>query len=280
MADLSAATLADVRAFFRQHYAPSNATLVIAGDVDTAEMRRLVGRYFGDLPRGRSVATPAARPVRLPAERRLVLTDGRAQLPELTLTWPTVGVRHPDRAALDVVAGMLAQDRTSRLRWLLVHERQLATTVRVGHDPLASAGTFTISVVPRPGISLTAVERLVDSTLSTLTALGAALPTVAAVQRHTASDEVSFVTNLQSVFGRAYWLADGQVLHGNPEHFRTALAAWRAVSPADVRRVARRYLGAGRVVLSMVPAGRLDLVSQPDVPYQNVTSSAAGPADR
>jgi zinc protease len=277
LADLSSVTLGDVREFFRLHYAPNNATLVIAGDVDAADVRRLVGRYFGDLPRGRSVVRPTVVPAALPAERRLVLEDARARLPQIAFTWPTVGVRHRDRPALDVVGRMLAQDQTSRLTRLLIRDRQLATTVSARHDPREEAGTFTVTVAPRPGVSLTAVERLVDSTLATL---GDEPAPAAEVQRGNAYDEVSFVTTLQAVFGRAFWLADGQAFHADPEHFRAELAAWRAVAPADVQRVTRRYLGAGRVVLSMVPAGRLDLVSKPELPFQNVTAGGAIPTGR
>jgi predicted Zn-dependent peptidase len=133
-------------------------------------------------------------------------------------------------------------------------------------------GEFLINVTPRPGASLTEIERLVDSVV---TGLVAAPPTAAEVERYKTFFAVGNITGLQSVFGKATTLGESELYWGDPEHFRTELAEALAVTPADVHRVARQYLGRGRVVLSMVPAGQLNLVAKPDQPYVNVTSKPA-----
>jgi zinc protease len=268
MADLSAATLDDVKGFFGQYYTPNNATLTIVGDIDVPATKALIERYFGPIPRGAPVARPSVRPVTLSAEKRLVLEDANSRLPKITIAWPSVGRDSADAFALGALAEVLTQDRTSRLTKALVYDKQLATGVSAfqGSDHLA--GEFYISVTPRAGASLTAIEQLVDSVLATVIA---SPPTDREVQRYKNYVAVGAVTGLQSVLGKAETLADGQTFFGDPIHYVTETRRELAVTPADVHAAARRYLGSGRVVLSMVPAGKLDLVSKPTLPYVNVT---------
>jgi zinc protease len=272
MRDLSDATLDDVKDFFRTYYTPNNTVLVIAGDIEPARVRQQVTRYFGEIPRGPALTRPKIAPVTLPAEKRLVLEDSKARLPQLGFVWPTVGIRSKDEAPLTALSRVLTQDRTSRLTKLLVYDRQLATGVQAFQGSNEDVGEFLINVTPRPGASLTEIERLVDSVV---TGLASAPPTAAEVERYKTFFAVGNITGLQSVFGKATTLGESELYWGDPEHFRTELAEALAVTPADVHRVARQYLGTGRVVLSMVPAGQLTLVAKPDQPYVNVTSKPA-----
>src|SRR3712207_3603480 len=126
MADLSAASLADVTQFFRTYYAPNNATLVIAGDFRPDSARALVERYFGAIPRGPALpARPDPAPVRLARDTVLALED-KVQLPRFTYTFPTVRYFAPDDAALDVLAFVLAGDKNGRLYKRLVYDEQVA----------------------------------------------------------------------------------------------------------------------------------------------------------
>ncbi|MBV9109509.1 MAG: insulinase family protein, partial [Gemmatimonadetes bacterium] len=186
--------------------------------------------------------------------------------------WPTVGRHSADRAALNALANVLTLDRTSRLRKLLVYDRQLATNVFAFNNDSEDAGYFQVLVTPRPNASLTEIEGVVDSVIA---ALQASPPTAAEAQRVRNYAVVNLVTGLESRFARAEQLASGLVFDGDPLAYRTNLAKLQAVTPADVQRVARQYLGAGRVVLSMVPAGKLEMISRPDRPYTNVTPAAA-----
>jgi zinc protease len=272
MRDLSDATLDDVKEFFRTYYTPNNAILVVAGDIDPAKVRQQITRYFGEIPRGPALTRPKIAPVTLAADKRLVLEDSKARLPQIGFVYPTVGIRSADDAPLTALGRVLTQDRTSRLTKLLVYDRQLATSVGAFQGSNEDVGEFTIMITPRPGASLTEIERVVDSVV---TGLVAAPPTAAEVERYKNAFAVSTITGLQSVFAKARTLGESELYFGDPEHFRKDLADALAVTPADVHRVARQYMTKGRIVLSMVPAGQLNLVSKPELPYVNVTPKPA-----
>jgi zinc protease len=269
MADLSAASLDDVKGFFRTYYAPDNAVLSVTGDVDPARVLALVTEYFGPIPRGPAIERPTVAPVTLAATKRLVLEDRKASLPELTLAWPSVGTDSPDEPALDALADVLTLDRTSRLTKLLVYDRQLATSVHAGQESNENAGRFEIDVRPRPGVALTEIERLVDSVVDVAVA---APPSDSEVSRAKHYAVVGTITGLEAIASRGETLASGQTFFGDPTHYLTELDAAQAVTPADVHRVAQHYLTPARVVLSMVPAGKLDQVSRPAESFTNVTA--------
>jgi zinc protease len=278
MADLSAASVDDVKNFFRTYYAPNNATLAIVGDFDNAKAKAWVAKYFAEIPSGPAITRPVVEPVTLSTNKRLVLEDTKARLPQIVFVWPSVGGDSPDELALEGLASVLTRDRTSRLAKLLVYDRQLATSVNARQGSNENAGEFYIRVSPRPNASLTEIERLVDSTV---TSMAAAPPTEREVQRLKNYTVVGAISGLQSVLDKADELLDGQTFYGNPTHLVDVdLPAYRALTPADVHRVAARYLAAPHVVLSMVPAGKLDLIANPQLSYTNVTPGAAAPASK
>ncbi len=258
MADLQQATVDDVKRFFRLYYAPSNATLAIVGDIDTAQVKQWVTRYFGDLPRGAAIMRPTVDRVTLPAERRLVFED-RVQVPRLYLAWPTVGENDDDSYALGFVAALLSGPRTARLTKTLVYDQQSAASVAAFQDDNELAGSFVVLVTPRPGHTLAQLEAGTDSIMARLAREG---PTAEEMRRTAAGLEFDFVASLQSNLGRAETLLSGLVFHGDPAHYRTRYARLKGVTAADVQRVARRYLGAGRVVLSIVPEGQPELAAR------------------
>jgi zinc protease len=271
MTDLSAASLDDVKEFFHRYYAPDNAILSIVGDFTVPEARRLVAEYFGDLPRGPGIERPTVTPVQLSADKRLVLEDSRVSLPRLELAWPTVGDDAADHFALSALGSVLSLDRTSRLTKVLVYDRQLATNVGAGNRAFENTGQFQINVTPRPGASLTEIETVIDSVIAGVIA---APPTEQEVARARNYRVVSSVLQLQSALGKAFTLADGESTFGDPLADFKQLANYAAVTPAQVQAVARKYLGGGHVVLSMVPAGKLDLIAKPSLPYTNATPAA------
>jgi zinc protease len=273
MADLSAASLDDVKAFFRTYYAPDNAVLSVTGDVDPARVLTLVTKYFGTIPSGPTIERPTVAPVTLGATKRLVLEDRKASLPQLTIAWPTVGGDSPDARPLEALAQVLTLDRTSRLTKLLVYDRQLATAVAAAQESNENAGRFEIDVRPRPGASLTQIERLVDSVVD---AEVAAPPADSEVARAKNYAVVGTITGLEAIYHRGEIMASGQTFFGDPLHYLTDLREAQAIGPADVHRVAQKYLTPGRVVLSMVPAGQLNQVSRPTEPFTNVTAQAEG----
>ena len=165
MADLGAASLDDVKNFFRTYYAPNNATLTIAGDFKSAEAKRLVNLYFRDIPRGPAMpARPHVAPVKLAKDTFMVLED-RVQLPRVFYTWPTVRLFDKDDAALDVLASVLASGKNSRLYKRLVYDMQIAQSVSVSQQSSKLAGRFEIDVTPKPGQSPAAIDKIVKEEL-------------------------------------------------------------------------------------------------------------------
>lgn len=260
MADLSAASIDDVKAFFRKYYAPNNATLVITGDFDPADAKQWVAKYFSAIARGTPIARPRVSPVRLTTEKRFVYED-RVQVPRLFIAWPTVGSHSDDQFALDVLADILAGSRTARLTSDLVYDRQWAAGVSAFQNTNEAAGEFTIAITPRPGHSLTDLEAAADSIVARMKNDG---PTEDELKRSKAGLQLQFVAGLESNLGKAVRLAFGQSYFNDPgEPFTTEFLKYQRVTAADVKRVADRYLTHGRVVLSAVPLGKKDEASRP-----------------
>jgi zinc protease len=259
MTDLSAASENDVKNFFRTYYAPNNAILTIVGDFDPAQAKAWVTKYFADLPKGKDIVRPSVQPVTLSTETRLVFED-RVQVPRLYIQWPTVGQVSDDRYALNVLGSVLSSGRTSRLAKALVYETQAAAGVGAFQSSNENVGEFLMTITPRPGHSLTDLEAAADAIIAKFKTEG---PTPEEVQRATAGIEVNFLSGLQSNLNKAFTLADGLGYHASSSYFETNYQKATAVTPADVKRVANQYLTKGRVILSIVPMGKLDQASKP-----------------
>jgi zinc protease len=256
MADLSAATLDDVKQFFRTYYAPNNATLVIAGDFRPDSARALVERYFGAIPRGPAIPTRAApAAVRLARDTTLVLED-KVQLARFFYTWPTVRFFAPDDAALDVLAFVLAGDKNGRLFKRLVYDEQVAQAASAGQHSSRLAGTFTVDITPKQGQSTARLAASVDEELARVVAAGV---TPRELERAKNTIRAQFLDRMASVEGKAELLNLYNYFAGTPDYVRQDAARYDAVTAADVQRVARQYLMQPKVVLTVVPEGRRDL---------------------
>jgi zinc protease len=259
MADLSAATLEDVRGFFRSFYTPNNATLAIAGDVTAADARRLAERYFGGIPRGPSVTRTPPPAVRLDADVYTTLED-RVQVPRVYDVWHTVKAFADDDATLDVVANVLAGGRSSRLYRRLVYERQIATDVVAFQDGSRIDGKFELWATARPGHDLTELAHAIDEEVAALARDG---PTPREVQRAQNGFEAQFLARMERAGGKADQLNFYNYFVGTPDYFERDLDRYRKVTPAAVQRAVRTYFtGAHRVVLSVVPQGKPDLAAK------------------
>jgi len=257
MADLSAATLADVKNFFRTYYAPNNATLVIAGDFNVDSAKALVKHYFGDIPRGPQIPPrPSPVPVVIPRDTFLVLQD-RVQLPRVYYTWPSVKNFAHDDAALNVLASVLADGKNSRLYKRLVYDMQIAQDVSAYQNGERLAGYFQITVTPRKGIAPARIDSLVRAELVKLQKDGITSRELARVQNSTRSD---FLRSLATDLGKAELLNQYNYFVGDPDYVQRDAARYDAVTRADVQRVARMYLGKPKVVLTVVPDGMTALM--------------------
>ncbi|HEX5387779.1 MAG TPA: pitrilysin family protein [Gemmatimonadales bacterium] len=258
MVDLDAATLGDVKDFFRRYYAPNNTTIAVAGDVATAEVDRLVAHYFGPIPRGDSVARPTVAPFSLAHDTSAVLED-RVQLPRLYYFWHAVPRNDPDQAPLEVLAYVLAGAKNSALTEPLVYMRQLASDVSAAPDLKHLDGDFTVSVTARPGHALPELQAVIDPLLAQLAAEG---PAPHDLQQAKNALESQFLDVLERVSSKADLLNNSLFFTGEPDVVQRRIDQLRAVTADDVKRVARQYLGAPKAVLSVVPEGKRELAAK------------------
>jgi zinc protease len=256
MTDLSAASEEDVKAFFRLYYAPNNATLAVIGDFDPAQAKEWIQKYFSDLPKGQNVGRPTVALGKLDASKRLVYED-RVQVPRLYIQWPTVGTRQD--IGLGITSLILSGSRTARLTKALVYDLQLASQVSAFQNSAEDVGVFQIVVIPRPEHTLTEVEAAVDQVLQKFIAEG---PTADELQRAKSGLELNFLRRLESNLGKADQLLSGAVFFGNPGQYSVDYEKLLAVTAADVKRMAGRYLSGPRIVLSVVPKGKRDQASK------------------
>ncbi len=261
-ADLRAATPDDARAFFSRYYHPRNASLAVAGDIATSEAVDVAARCFGSIPPGEPVDAVAPAPV-VAAERRLVLED-RVELPRLYLAWPSPGWFAPGDAALDLLADIVGNGRTSRLYRRLVYEDHLAVDVSANQGSRELGGVFQIAVTAAPGRSLDEIARVVRDEVAALSATG---PTDEEVERGRVDAEASFVYRLQTLGGfggKADQLNAYNVYRGTPGYFGEDLSRYLTVAGSDLRAVAARLDPAVVTTLSIVPRGRLELALSED----------------
>jgi len=258
MIDLSAASLEDVKGFFRRYYAPNNAVIVVAGDVRAAEVKALMQKYFGDIPRGPAIERPVVPAFSLARDTGVVVED-RVQLPRLYYNWHTLKGGSGDDAALEIAAYILSGARNSRLTQTLVYDLQLATNASAYQDGKRLDGDFTVVVTARPGHALPALQRIVDAEIRKLAEEG---PSGRELDQAKNSIEAQFLSGLESTTRKADQLNAYYFLTGTPDGFQADLDRYRAVTAEDVRRVVKAYLLAPKAVLSIVPQGKKDLAAQ------------------
>ena len=252
MEDLDAAELEDVRAFFRKYYAPSNASLAIAGDFDPGEARRLVERYFGGLPPG----PPISRLGRMESDLRgtvsLSMRD-RVQLARLYLVWPTGPIFGPDEAALTMLSDVLGDGRSSRLYDSLVYEKQIARDVGVYNHAQEIAGEFHLQVTLNEGHTPEEAEEALRAHVERIIEEP---PTEEELQRAKNRIRNAHVRQLERVGGfggRADQLNYYNTLAGDPGAINTDLDRYDAVTPEQVRHAAEATLSAEHVRLVVTP---------------------------
>ena len=257
MADLTAASLEDVKEFFRTYYAPNNATLVIAGDFDRDSAVAWVNRYFGGIPRNpQAPVRPTVPAFSIPRDTFLVQED-KVTLPRLYQTWHSVKLFHQDDAVLDVLADVLAGDKNSRLYKRLVFDMQVAQDVNAYQFSGRMDGYFQIIVTPKPGQTPTRMAELVAEEIGKIARDGV---TARELARSLNSRRASFLDQLASVLNKADRLAAYDYNAGTPDYVQEDFARYERVTAADVQRAAASYLAKPKVVLTVVPEGKRQLM--------------------
>ena len=259
-ADLRAAELADVRAFFQSYYRPRNASLALAGDVRTDDALQLVDRYFGSIDPGEAPPqVEATRPEPLAREVRLLLED-RVELPRLYLAWHSEGLFAAGDAEMDLVAELLAGSKTSRLYRALVYDQRIATEIAASQNSREIGGFFQVVATAAPGRTLQDLEAAITNEIDAFAASG---PTPAEMERGLAQAESHFIYRLQTVGGfggKSDQLNAYNVFLGDPDYFDTDLDRYRHVSAQALQAEAGRLLLPNRrIALSVVPKGRTEL---------------------
>lgn len=253
MADLSAASLEDVKDFFRTWYAPNNAVMVVAGDVTRAEVLPLVRKYFSYIPRGPAIDYPDPMQPTL-ARDTMAVAEDRVQAARLYYVWPGTAAWSDDDAALQVAAYLLSGARNSRLDTRLLHEDQLVSSVSAFNFSKRLAGDFRVVATARPGGSLAPIQRAIDEEIRRLAAEG---PTEREMTQAMNSMEANFLAAVQTVAGKADQLNAYYHETGDPDGFQRDLDRLKAVTADDIRRVVSRYLLGPRAIVSIVPEGQL-----------------------
>ena len=251
--DIQAAKLEDVKSFFKQYYAPNNATLAIVGDFDTAQTKALVTKYFGTFKRGAAVPPISADTPKITEERRKVVPV-RVQLPRLAMAWITSPIFKAGDADADMAAQILGGGRSSRLFKKLVYEKQIAQNVTVQQQSLILGSAFQIEVTARPGHTAEELEKALDEEL---TAFRTTPPTADELERARNTIETNIIGGLERLGGFG-GIADRLNSYNHylkdPGYLEQDILRYRAVTPASVLAFAKSQLTpTSRAIVHAVP---------------------------
>jgi zinc protease len=252
MDDLNAASLADVKDWFKTYYGAANAVLVIAGDVQPADIKSRVEHYFGDIPPGPVLTHMQSWVAKMTGEKRATLQD-RVPQARIYKTWNIPGYSTRDNAILQLAAEVLAQGKNSRLYKRLVYSDQVATSVSADVGPFEIGSQFQITATVKPGGDPRAVEKAMDEELARLLASG---PTPAELDRIKTADYASFVRAVERIDGaggKAAMLGESQLYGGSPDFYKQSLRWQIEATATQVQQAARAWLADGVFVLEVQP---------------------------
>jgi zinc protease len=259
MADLDAASMADVKEWFKTYYGPSNVVIVVAGDVDTKVAKEKVEKYFGDIPAGPPVAHQQVWIAKRTGTHREVVQD-RVPQSRIYKVWNIPEYGSADGDYLDMVSDILATGKSSRLYKRLVYDDQIATNAVAFANTNAIAGQFEIQVTARPSsdpnntqAELDRVEKEIDEELAKFLKDG---PTAEELERVKIQNQAAFIRGLERIGGfggKSDILAVNEVFLGNPGAYKITQKRIQEATAADLRSAANRWLTEGVYVLSVLP---------------------------
>ena len=261
MEDLSAASMEDLTTFFKAYYNPNNTSIVIAGDIDVAQAKELVEKYFGSIPPGPAVDRYASWTPQLTKPVRAVAEDN-VELQRLYYRWNSPAFLKPGDAEFDLLASILATGKTSRLYKALVYEQEIAQDVNAGQFSRELGSEFGIRVTAREGHTLYELEAALDAELEKLLTEGI---TEAELAEARIAWETSFVRRLEQVGGFggiANQLNTYNTYLGDPGMFAYDFGRYSNATVESVNMFARRYMSPdSRATVSVVPRGDLQMVA-------------------
>jgi zinc protease len=252
MEDLDAASLEDVKEWFRTYYGAANATLVVAGDVTPADVKARVEKFFGDVPPGPPLERHEEWVAKRTGEQRQVLRD-RVPQARLYMVWNTPQWGTRDDTLLSLAAQILSSGKTSRLYKRLVYDEQIATDATAMQGTSEIGSTFFVQASARPGGSAAPVEKAIREELTRFLKGG---PTQDELDRARTQRGAMFIRGVERIGGhggKSDVLAEGQVYGGDPAFYKQELAWLKEATPAQVAEAARRWLSDGTYVLTVEP---------------------------
>jgi zinc protease len=253
--EIQAASLEDVKAFFREFYGPQNAALAIVGDFDPAQARALVERYFGPIPAGPAVARPAVPQPRLAGVVKESLEDPVAEVPRLDLVWNGTVLFADDEPAGDVLAEVLAGSEVSRLTRSMIHGSRVAASVSSGNQATGLGGWFQVTAVANAGRG---AEDLLGPVQAAIDELKKSGPTAEEVERAKRKIIAGQLRGIERIGARADLLNSYQTYLGDPGWLGKDLARYRAVTAVAVQAFARKYLADDRrIELTTLPKAKV-----------------------
>ena len=255
MADLDKASLADVKDWFRGHYGPNNAVLVLAGDIDLATAQRLVTQYFGAIPRGPQNVPAAASVPTLPSPKSETLKDQVATT-RIYRMWAVPGLTDKDTVPLDMAATVLGGLSSSRLDNALVRGEKIAVSVSTDVQPFERVGTFEVTADVKPGVDPALVAKRLDAIIADFLKTG---PTADEVQRVATREVAGRIRGLESVGGfggKAVAIAEGVLYADDADFYKKQLAAYASATPAQIKAAADKWLSRPVYALTVTPGER------------------------
>jgi len=257
MADLDGASLADVKAWFTDHYAPNNAVLVLAGDVDLATAKAKVAKWFGAIPAGPKVQPVSASVPTLPSPKAKTIKDEVATT-RLYRMWAIPGYDDPDYLPLQIGAVILGGLASSRLDDNLVRGQQVAVAASANAEVYAQAGQFVVQADVKPGQDAAVVAAALDAQIKRLVTEGPTADELARASTVTASDQIRKLESVGGFGGKAPTLAEGLLYHGDASYYRKELADMAALTPAKVRAALQKWLTRPVFALTVEPGTRTE----------------------
>lgn len=249
MEDLQAATLDDVKNFFRRYYVPNNTVLVLSGDFDEKQARGWIEKYFGPIAKGEAINRPNNPMPKLDKEIRVNIEDA-VPLPRRWMVWHSVPQYAADEAALDLLSYILSTGRSSRLQSNLIYGKEMAQQVAAFNGSNEIGGTFQVQATARPGKSLDDIEKEINIEIERIKKEA---PSADEMTRAKNSVESQTIFGLQTVLGKGSQLGSYTGYLDKPAYFQADLDRYAAVTAADIQRVANTYLTANRLVMTYTP---------------------------
>lgn len=258
--DLNRVDVNDLKKFFLRWYGPNNATLTVAGDVNTADVLKMAEKYFGPIPRGAEVKSQTLTPVVLEQDRYISYEDN-IRMPQLNFTFVTVPMNHPDEPALEVLTDILGGSKASIFYKNFV-KSQMAQSANVYNYGKELAGEFNITIRTTHDKSLAQMDSLVRASLTEFEKRGV---TDDDLKKFKSSMEAQIINSLASVQGKGRTLAASQTFTGNPNYLKKEMELYNKVTKEDVMLVYNTYIkNKHTVVLSVYPKGKPEMVAKKD----------------